>query len=102
MRDVAGLVDFDQLAVRKILERVAAEHRPVAEGLDRRGRGIATEEHAAVALADDEKHRHLQQAILVSRPKMEFSSAHIASLREVKARTLGGCFQDRGSRPFVQ
>src|SRR5258705_5828621 len=61
VRDVTGFGDFDQLAVRQILERFAAEHRPVAERLDRVGRGVAAEEDAAVALADDEQDRHLQQ-----------------------------------------
>src|SRR5271165_1098859 len=65
MRDMAGACDLNELAVGEVLGGLAAKFRPVAEWLDRLGRSVAAEENAAVALADDEQHRHFEERIFL-------------------------------------
>jgi hypothetical protein len=59
---VPGAFDFDKLSIQKFHDSSATERRPVAERFDILGFGVAAEEDAAVALADDQQYGHREQA----------------------------------------
>src|SRR5271156_290335 len=65
VRHVSRQGYFDQLSVWQILNRFAPQHGPIAERFYRFGGGIAAEEYAAIALADDEQHRHFEQRVFL-------------------------------------
>src|SRR5580704_16726736 len=61
VRNVAGALDLHELPVHEFLDCGAAELRPVAKLRGILRSCVAAKEHASIALANDEQHRHGQQ-----------------------------------------